>query len=575
MDKNQILGPLDREQRRRRWRVRAFATLGVLAVGWAAYWVFFAEIPKDYENPVDHFKYGSIGSEPYGGLPLRLWEVLPAAFPEHLPNPDAYRSIAAAGRSPLDGYRQFGFVAEPNHPLPIGFSVRHRAIDWVGLNCAVCHVGTLRVTEGLDPSRLYRHTPVAFAVAEKDADARTSSDRRAIILGMPANSVDLTAYFEFLFDCAQDPRFTVDYLMGHIKANDVGSVESVFYRKAIPAVREALLTRRAQLDWAEQNPPAGPGRIDTFNPYWTMVFNYPWNGTNGVSDFPSIWNQRPRDGMHLHWDGNNTSVHERNLSAAFGAGATPVSVDLPRMRMVADWIGSPAEPTAESQSHSSPERDVRGESLPRAGELEIPRYPFPIDEKLAAAGREIYFEADSDPSRPGVQSCGSCHDFAGPDVGKIVPIDAIGTDRHRLDSFTDELVANQNTLGIGREWRFHRFRKTDGYANHPLDGIWARAPYLHNGSVPTLRDLLAPPERRPKEFYRGDDEYDPKRVGFRSDRGTSADGRRLFLYQVDAVGPSGNGGNGNGGHLYGVELSDAQKDALVEYLKTEGGGAEP
>ena len=48
----------------------------------------------------------------------------------------------------------------------------------------------------------------------------------------------------------------------------------------------------------------------------------------------------------------------------------------------------------------------------------------------------------------------------------------------------------------------------------PLDGLWLRAPYLHNGSVPTLRDLLEPAAQRPAEFYRGNDLYDPVRMGF-------------------------------------------------------------
>ena len=64
-----------------------------------------------------------------------------------------------------------------------------------------------------------------------------------------------------------------------------------------------------------------------------------------------------------------------------------------------------------------------------------------------------------------------------------------------------------NTLGTGTPWKFSHFRKTDGYANMPLDGVWLRAPYLHNGSVPTLRALLFP-EERPAVFYRGYDVYD-------------------------------------------------------------------
>ncbi len=70
-----------------------------------------------------------------------------------------------------------------------------------------------------------------------------------------------------------------------------------------------------------------------------------------------------------------------------------------------------------------------------------------------------------------------------------------------------------NTIGEGKPWRFNHFRKTNGYANMPLDGLWLRAPYLHNGSVPTLRALLFP-EERPAVFYRGYDVYDWTNVGF-------------------------------------------------------------
>ena len=80
---------------------------------------------------------------------------------------------------------------------------------------------------------------------------------------------------------------------------------------------------------------------------------------------------------------------------------------------------------------------------------------------------------------------------------------------------------NQNMIfaGYGEE-RFSHFRKTFGYANSPLDGVWLRAPYLHNGSVPTLRDLLEPSDQRPKTFYRGYDVYDQRKSAlFRTCRG--------------------------------------------------------
>ena len=93
-----------------------------------------------------------------------------------------------------------------------------------------------------------------------------------------------------------------------------------------------------------------------------------------------------------------------------------------------------------------------------------------------------------------------------------------------------------------------------------LDGIWARAPYLHNGAVPTLADLLVPAAARPAAFYRGYDVYDQERVGFISAGGAAARAGWLF----DTRQP----GNSNSGHEFGVTLSTDDKRALLEYLKT-------
>ena len=90
--------------------------------------------------------------------------------------------------------------------------------------------------------------------------------------------------------------------------------------------------------------------------------------------------------------------------------------------------------------------------------------------------------------------------------------------------------------------------------------MWLNAPYLHNGSVPTLGDLLEPPANRPTRFWRGYDVYDQARGGFISD---GPDARRLGM-PLDVTQP----GNGNGGHTYGTTLSANEKRALIEYLKT-------
>ena len=103
-----------------------------------------------------------------------------------------------------------------------------------------------------------------------------------------------------------------------------------------------------------------------------------------------------------------------------------------------------------------------------------------------------------------------------------------------------------------------------GYRARPLTGIWATAPYLHNGSVPTLYDLLLPPAQRPADFWVGTREYDPVKVGYV----TTQSAENSFHF----VARDGSGlvpGNGNGGHDYGnASLTDADRWAIIEYLKT-------
>jgi hypothetical protein len=99
-----------------------------------------------------------------------------------------------------------------------------------------------------------------------------------------------------------------------------------------------------------------------------------------------------------------------------------------------------------------------------------------------------------------------------------------------------------------------------GYVAAFLDGIWLKAPYLHNGSVPTLRDLLEPAAKRPKVFWRGYDVYDQAKVGFVTD---GPEARRIGTRHDTA-----SKGGGNQGHEFGTGLSATDKEALVEFLKT-------
>jgi hypothetical protein len=96
------------------------------------------------------------------------------------------------------------------------------------------------------------------------------------------------------------------------------------------------------------------------------------------------------------------------------------------------------------------------------------------------------------------------------------------------------------------------------YESRVLQGIWATAPYLHNGSVPNLWELLTPPAQRKASFMVGSRLFDPKNVGYSTETSPFKTGK----FVVD---PS--NGNGNGGHDFGTGLSDDQKWQIIEYMK--------
>jgi hypothetical protein len=455
-----------------------------------------SDVPVVQASEEDHFKYGSTGGERDAGIPVAFWQALPNLFSRYLPGP---------------GLASLGFIYETNRPFPIGVSQRRvQGIDRVFLNCAVCHVGTVR-------------------------DAPSSPPR--VIVGMPAHRVDLQAFERFLFACARDENFNAERLGDEIDQH--GSEDwlnrLLLRLVAVNVARQRLLTLAHRFSFMDREPDTGPGRVDTFNPP-KVLMNFamdklPAREWVGNCDLPSIWNQGKRTGMWLHWDGNNNSVEERNRSAAFGTGALPPTLDRPSVRRMENFIRTNTPPP----------------------------WPYSIDTSRSARGGVVYAEY-----------CARCHgrngsDFSGELVGQVTPIEQIGTDRHRLDSYSLDLCANQNLLYAGYPGeRFQHFRKTFGYANQPLDGIWLRGPYLHNGSVPTLRELLEPAGGRRTNFYRGYDVVDRQRVGFVSDVPEEA-GRRYFRFDTRLPG---NGNFGHEGRAYGTELPASDKDALVEHLKT-------
>lgn len=465
-------------------RIRIAGILIVLlvgALGYVGWYNLFREVPTYYASAEEHFKYGSIGTEQAEGIPYWIWLVLPRLFPEKLPGPGGYTSL--------------GIIWEEGQEMPMGFPKKTIGFPRVGVNCATCHITRLRKT--------------------------AQEAKPTFILGGPSQQFDTQGYQRFLFACASDPRFTPEYILGRDGLQYVHQFswfEKLLYRFVIiPQTRQALLRQKQEFAWQNIRPPHGPGRVDPFNPMKFRTFKLPEDHTIGNSDIPSIWNQKPRVGLSLHWDGLSKVFFEVAVSSAIGDGASRKAVDLEGLRRVEKFLM----------------------------ELPPPKYPYAVDQKLASRGGDVY-----------AQQCASCHAIGQANTGKVIPVKEVGTDPHRVDAWTQNEVYAWKKFAEGYDFNFNTFSKTDGYVAAPLDGIWLRAPYLHNGSVPSLKDLLEVPGNRSKVFYRGHDVYDPEKVGFVSDEPAG------FRYDTSVP------GNGNGGHLYGTTLSPEDKKALVEYLKT-------
>jgi hypothetical protein len=205
-------------------------------------------------------------------------------------------------------------------------------------------------------------------------------------------------------------------------------------------------------------------------------------------------------------------------------------------------------------------RDVRAFLLT----LEPPRYAFSIDAEQAARGAGV-FEA----------TCARCHGTYGPGghyPNKIISLDVIGTDPARSLGLSDRLVAHYNSTWLGAEYPVKTTRV--GYQAPPLDGIWASAPYLHNGSVPTLHALLDSPSR-PARFTRPPstdfEHYDTINVGWKFSAVSAVQAAataRRSPFATSFIVDTSRFGLGNQGHTFGDQLSEAQRMDLIEYLKT-------
>lgn len=249
---------------------------------------------------------------------------------------------------------------------------------------------------------------------------------------------------------------------------------------------------------------------------------------NIATDTPPLWHVKKKSTLYF---------------TGIGRGS------MPKLLLQASVLGVPDS----SQSRKSVEafKDVYAWLL----ELEAPDYPGEIDEALAAAGAPLF-----------QLKCAGCHGTYDDERGhtypnKVVNLDVVKTDRLYANYIRQSGIVDwYNASWFAQSEPKSAFVPNDGYVAPPLDGVWASAPYLHNGSVPTLYNLLRS-ETRPDRWTRTGDskDYDWRQVGWNYDNGPKS---KKWTFDTELPGFS------NVGHYFGDELSEDERWAVIEYLKT-------
>ena len=189
-------------------------------------------------------------------------------------------------------------------------------------------------------------------------------------------------------------------------------------------------------------------------------------------------------------------------------------------------------------------------------ELEPPPYPSKIDNNLTSLGKEAFST-----------NCSTCHGTYGPGgqyPNLLVSLEKVGTDpalSHRFQSADAAYYIDWfNTGWFSKGPYGTNLVAEGGYVAQPLDGIWSSATYLHNGSVPNLYALLNSSAR--PDYWKRDNsqEYDYEKIGIPFIEENESNSREVYNTSLP--------GYGNQGHYFGDNLSETQRIALIEYLKT-------
>lgn len=424
--------------------------------------------------------------------------------------------------------------------LPIGFSRSEQPWQgetYVGLTCSACHSGLLT----------YKGTALYMVGAPTQGDFQTMTEELGAAL---AATLRDPARLAKMADQLGTPP---DTLRPRLERED------------------ALLQARLRINASDLR--YGFGRVDAvgqiYNQATSVNLGLPQNATPPVApvSYPHLWGTGQAD--VAQWTGfapNDIigSILLRNVGEVIGVfgrvdvdpgkAAYPSSINILRLGDLEDWVNK-IEPPAWPE-------DILGA----------------IDRDLAAEGSALYD-----------RHCKGCHVRADPYVdykATLVSPDELGVDplaaRATLAKAQTPDGSEKQKLKMLIEQTFHvvldhpgemveaiiegavldKFGKRGGftYKARTLNGIWATAPYLHNGSVPTLYDLLSPPEERPATFGLGGWEFDPAQVGL-----AAYDGADGFTFDTSLPG---NRNTGHDSRIFGTTFSPDQRRALIEYLKT-------
>ncbi|MEO8259997.1 MAG: di-heme-cytochrome C peroxidase [Acidobacteriota bacterium] len=478
----------------------------------------------------------------------------------------------------LQTVERFGFLpdgASGDNPygLPVGMTVARSVVtglDTVGLNCAACHVGELtyagskmRIDGG--PNLISVPAFIKALVAETTETAKSPARLLRFVKGARA------ARAKQLADRAAAP--------------DGGEPTPGDLKQAITAIAARIATLKTvpALKAADTGTPEGFGRTDAFGNARNELFSRDAVPPTAPVSLPHLWGMEQT--AWLQWGANTNSVLQRNIGQIIGTGA---------------WTRG---------NMSSVKLENLGVMEELAYAIQPPKWPaaFPkVDDDKAAKGRELYR-----------QMCVSCHETwvttptglrqyqlysleeAGTDPATAVNfekpvrtasgtqgfpeaafaiIDGVKQGYYQKNKLSDDTIARLERRSLRPPPPAPMFRSplrdsekypdTKGGKVYPaktLAGIWATAPYLHNGSVPTLYDLLLPVAQRPKRFAVGQREYDPVKIGYQQDPAKYQLPPSLTPTFLDTSLP----GNSNAGHDWNFDrLTDDQRWAIVEYLKT-------